>query len=75
MSDTPHKKTPQEQRKELEEVIKEAKANAEHTEMLITQQAEWHWLAFSKLKERGFTDRQALTIVVRRGPFLSGPST
>lgn len=54
-------------RKQLENSIKEYRANEEHFEMIIRASAEMLFMRFGYLVKAGFTETQALDIIKARG--------
>lgn len=54
-------------RKKMEENLREYRANNEHHEMTTKALAEMYMTRYKALQEAGFTECQAFKIILRRG--------
>ena len=59
--------SPAENRKEMEKILQEARANAEHYEMIAAEVSKMLYIRYTTLQDAGFTKDQAFEIVKARG--------
>lgn len=57
----------QESRKQIEEIIQQAKSNCEHHEMLYVEMSKLLFSRYKSLLAAGFNEAQAMMIICHRG--------